>query len=56
MRSWPTLRRVVLNAVTVAAPALAVLVILMMVAAIEAGAAALAILAVLVATGVVVWP
>ena len=36
MGSWSTLRRVILNAVTVAAPALAVIVLLMLIAAIEA--------------------
>ncbi|MGE0724699.1 MAG: sensor histidine kinase [Alphaproteobacteria bacterium] len=56
MTTWPTLRRVVLNAVTVAAPAMAVLVLLMLIDAIEAGTAAIAIAAVLVATGIVVWP
>ncbi|WP_374446641.1 sensor histidine kinase [Stella sp.] len=55
-QSWSTLRRVLLHATTVAAPALVVLVLLLVVDAIAPLAAALAMAAVLAATAVVVWP
>jgi two-component system phosphate regulon sensor histidine kinase PhoR len=55
-RHWPTLRRVLLHAATVASPALVVLVVLLGVGAIVPPAAAIALAAVLAATAVVVWP
>lgn len=55
-QNWPTLRRVVLHAATVAAPALTVLLVLLVVEAIAPLPAAVALAAVLAATAVVVWP
>ena len=56
MSRWPTLRRVVLHAATVASPALAVLLILLLVGAIEPGTTAIAMAAVALSTAVLVWP
>ncbi|MCC7273552.1 MAG: PAS domain-containing protein [Alphaproteobacteria bacterium] len=56
MGSWPTLRRVFLHTVTVASPALAVIVVLMLAGAIEDVTAAVALVAVVVATAFLVWP
>lgn len=56
MDRWPTLRRVVLHAATVASPGLLVLLLLLVLGVIAPGVAALALAVVLLATAVLVWP